>query len=94
MWGFRGGNILRRVRGCVPRAAEVTARLVQAVGRAMPPSGCKPSGNIVYRSLFLPGVDAEHSLAVSDKHEGWREWEKFSSVRSHDQRIEDALPGK
>ena len=43
--------------------------------------------------VIPPGVDAEHHLAVSDKHEGWRELgDILQALRAHDKRIEDALP--
>ncbi|MYI27991.1 MAG: hypothetical protein F4064_07835 [Acidimicrobiales bacterium] len=53
----------------------------------------KELGYIIVPVVIPPGVDAERHLAVSDKHEGWRELgDILQALRAHDQRIEDALP--
>ncbi len=74
-----------------PRRSPID--VVQAVGRAMRRAEGKQLGYIVVPVVIPPGVDAERHLAVSDKHEGWRELgEILQALRAHDQRIEDALP--
>ncbi len=74
-----------------PRRSPID--VVQAVGRAMRRAEGKQLGYIVVPVVIPAGVDAERHLAVSDKHEGWRELgEILQALRAHDQRIEDALP--
>ena len=74
-----------------PRKSPID--VVQAVGRAMRRSRGKTLGYIVVPVVIPPGVDAERHLAVSDKHEGWRELgDILQALRAHDKRIEDALP--
>lgn len=74
-----------------PRKSPID--VVQAVGRAMRRAEGKALGYIVVPVVIPPGVDAERHLAVSDKHEGWRELgDILQALRAHDQRIEDALP--
>ncbi len=74
-----------------PRKSPID--VVQAVGRAMRRAQGKSLGYIVVPVVIPPGVDAERHLAVSDKHEGWRELgDILQALRAHDQRIEDALP--
>ena len=74
-----------------PRKSPID--VVQAVGRAMRRAAGKTIGYIVVPVVIPPGVDAEHHLAVSDKHEGWRELgDILQALRAHDKRIEDALP--
>ena len=74
-----------------PRKSPID--VVQAVGRAMRRAKGKTLGYIVVPVVIPPGVDAERHLAVSDKHEGWRELgEILQALRAHDKRIEDALP--
>jgi superfamily II DNA or RNA helicase len=74
-----------------PRRSPID--VVQAVGRAMRRAQGKDLGYIVVPVVIPPGVDAERHLAVSDKHEGWRELgDILQALRAHDQRIEDALP--
>ena len=74
-----------------PRKSPID--VVQAVGRAMRRAQDKDLGYIIVPVVIPPGVDAERHLAVSDKHEGWRELgDILQALRAHDQRIEDALP--
>ena len=74
-----------------PRRSPID--VVQAVGRAMRRAEGKELGYIVVPVVIPPGVDAERHLAMSDKHEGWRELgDILQALRAHDQRIEDALP--
>ncbi len=74
-----------------PRKSPID--VVQAVGRAMRRAKGKSLGYIVVPIVIPPGVDAEEHLAVSDKHEGWRELgDILQALRAHDKRIEDALP--
>ena len=74
-----------------PRKSPID--VVQAVGRAMRRAQGKDLGYIVVPVVIPPGVDAERHLAVSDKHEGWRELgDILQALRAHDKRIEDALP--
>ena len=74
-----------------PRRSPID--VVQAVGRAMRRAPGKDLGYIVVPVVIPPGVDAERHLAISDKHEGWRELgDILQALRAHDQRIEDALP--
>ncbi|MYE97189.1 MAG: hypothetical protein F4X28_07580 [Acidimicrobiaceae bacterium] len=74
-----------------PRKSPID--VVQAVGRAMRRSPGKDLGYIVVPVVIPPGVDAERHLAISDKHEGWRELgDILQALRAHDKRIEDALP--
>ncbi|WP_419944532.1 DEAD/DEAH box helicase family protein [Candidatus Poriferisodalis sp.] len=74
-----------------PRKSPID--VVQAVGRAMRRAQGKELGYIIVPVVIPPGVDAERHLAVSDKHEGWRELgDILQALRAHDQRIEDALP--
>ena len=74
-----------------PRRSPID--VVQAVGRAMRRAEGKALGYIVVPVVIPPGVDAERHLAVSDKHEGWRELgDILQALRAHDKRIEDALP--
>ena len=74
-----------------PRKSPID--VVQAVGRAMRRADGKTLGYIVVPVVIPPGVDAERHLAVSDKHEGWRELgDILQALRAHDKRIEDALP--
>ena len=74
-----------------PRKSPID--VVQAVGRAMRRAEGKALGYIVVPVVIPPGVDAERHLAVSDKHEGWRELgDILQALRAHDKRIEDALP--
>ncbi|MDE0606694.1 MAG: DEAD/DEAH box helicase family protein [Acidimicrobiaceae bacterium] len=74
-----------------PRKSPID--VVQAVGRAMRRAEGKSLGYIVVPVVIPPGVDAEEHLAVSDKHEGWRELgDILQALRAHDKRIEDALP--
>ena len=74
-----------------PRKSPID--VVQAVGRAMRRAQGKDLGYIVVPVVIPPGVDAERHLAISDKHEGWRELgDILQALRAHDKRIEDALP--
>ncbi len=74
-----------------PRRSPID--VVQAVGRAMRRAQGKDLGYIVVPVVIPPGVDAERHLAISDKHEGWRELgDILQALRAHDKRIEDALP--
>ncbi len=74
-----------------PRKSPID--VVQAVGRAMRRAQGKELGYIIVPVVIPEGVDAEAHLAISDKHEGWRELgEILQALRAHDQRIEDALP--
>ncbi|WP_419840576.1 DEAD/DEAH box helicase family protein [Candidatus Poriferisodalis sp.] len=74
-----------------PRKSPID--VVQAVGRAMRRARDKDIGYIIVPVVIPPGVDAERHLAVSDKHEGWRELgDILQALRAHDKRIEDALP--
>ncbi len=74
-----------------PRKSPID--VVQAVGRAMRRAEGKQLGYIVVPVVIPAGVDAERHLAVSDKHEGWRELgDILQALRAHDKRIEDALP--
>ena len=74
-----------------PRKSPID--VVQAVGRAMRRAQGKDLGHIVVPVVIPPGVDAERHLAISDKHEGWRELgDILQALRAHDKRIEDALP--
>ncbi len=74
-----------------PRKSPID--VVQAVGRAMRRAQDKDLGYIIVPVVIPPGEDAERHLAVSDKHEGWRELgDILQALRAHDQRIEDALP--
>ena len=74
-----------------PRKSPID--VVQAVGRAMRRADGKDLGYIVVPVVIPEGVDAEEHLAISDKHEGWKELgEILQALRAHDQRIEDALP--
>ena len=74
-----------------PRKSPID--VVQAVGRAMRRAQGKELGYIIVPVVIPAGVDAERHLAVSDKHEGWRELgDILQALRAHDQRIEDALP--
>ncbi len=74
-----------------PRKSPID--VVQAVGRVMRRAEGKALGYIVVPVVIPPGVDAERHLAVSDKHEGWRELgDILQALRAHDKRIEDALP--
>ncbi len=74
-----------------PRKSPID--VVQAVGRAMRRAQGKELGYIVVPVVIPPGVDAERHLAISDKHEGWRELgDILQALRAHDKRIEDALP--
>ena len=74
-----------------PRKSPID--VVQAVGRAMRRAQGKELGYIIVPVVIPPGVDAERHLAVSGKHEGWRELgDILQALRSHDRRIEDALP--
>ena len=74
-----------------PRKSPID--VVQAVGRAMRRAEGKALGYIVVPVVIPPGVDAERHLAISDKHEGWRELgDILQALRAHDKRIEDALP--
>ena len=67
--------------------------VVQAVGRAMRRADGKELGYIVVPVVIPPGVDAERHLAISDRHEGWRELgDILQALRAHDKRIEDSLP--
>ena len=73
-----------------PRKSPID--VVQAVGRAMRRAEGKELGYIIVPVVIPPGVDAEQHLAVSDKHEGWRELgDILQALRSHDKRIEDSL---
>ena len=74
-----------------PRKSPID--VVQAVGRAMRRAQGKDLGYIVVPVVIPQGVDAERHLAISDKHEGWRELgDILQALRAHDKRIEDALP--
>ena len=74
-----------------PRKSPID--VVQAVGRAMRRAEGKALGYIIVPVVIPLGVDAEEHLAISGKHEGWRELgEILQALRAHDQRIEDALP--
>ena len=74
-----------------PRKSPID--VVQAVGRAMRRAQGKELGYIVVPVVIPPGVDAERHLAISDRHEGWRELgDILQALRAHDKRIEDALP--
>ena len=74
-----------------PRKSPID--VVQAVGRAMRRAQGKNLGYIVVPVVIPPGVDAERHLAISDKHEGWRELgDILQALRAHDKHIEDALP--
>ncbi|MDE0669737.1 MAG: DEAD/DEAH box helicase family protein [bacterium] len=74
-----------------PRKSPID--VVQAVGRAMRRAKGKDLGYIVVPVVIPPGVDAERHLAISDKHEGWKELgDILQALRAHDKRIEDALP--
>lgn len=74
-----------------PRKSPID--VVQAVGRAMRRAQGKNLGYIVVPVVIPRGVDAERHLAISDKHEGWRELgDILQALRAHDKRIEDALP--
>ena len=73
-----------------PRKSPID--VVQAVGRAMRRAEGKEHGYIVVPVVIPPGVDAERHLAISDKHEGWRELgDVLQALRAHDTRIEDSL---
>ncbi len=67
--------------------------VVQAVGRAMRRAEGKQFGYIIVPVVIPSGVDAERHLALSDKHDGWRELgDILQALRAHDDtRIEDAL---
>ena len=74
-----------------PRKSPID--VVQAVGRAMRRAQGKELGYIIVPVVIPPGEDAERHLAISDKHEGWRELgDILQALRAHDTRIEDALP--
>ncbi len=74
-----------------PRKSPID--VVQAVGRAMRRAQNKELGYIIVPVVIPPGEDAERHLAISDKHEGWRELgDILQALRAHDKRIEDALP--
>ena len=74
-----------------PRRSPID--VVQAVGRVMRKSAGKELGYIIVPVVIPAGVNAEEHLAISDKHEGWRELgEILQALRAHDSRIEDALP--
>ncbi|MCY4195124.1 MAG: DEAD/DEAH box helicase family protein, partial [bacterium] len=74
-----------------PRKSPID--VVQAVGRAMRRAQGKELGYIIVPVVIPPGTDAEQHLAISDKHEGWRELgDILQALRAHDTRIEDALP--
>ncbi|MXW41596.1 MAG: hypothetical protein F4Z91_00620, partial [Acidimicrobiia bacterium] len=74
-----------------PRKSPID--VVQAVGRAMRRAQGKELGYIIVPVVIPPGEDAERFLAISDKHEGWRELgDILQALRAHDTRIEDALP--